>query len=97
MQQIADELRVSKQSVSECLRVHRSEWHIARRIPRAGLHAWVIALGEGDDASAELCAKTLSQYSKARPNPFLVAAGAVAAPTSHRGRVISMMDEPETV
>ncbi|WP_175952845.1 hypothetical protein [Burkholderia sp. BCC0405] len=88
MQQIADTLGVSKPSVSECMRLHRSDWHIADRIPRRGMHTWIIALGAGEDAPADLCAKTLSTYSKARPNPFLVAAGAVKPVQGHSGRVI---------
>lgn len=87
MTQIAEALGVSKPTVSECLRLHRSEWHIVDRIPRTGMHTWVIALGEGEDAPVVLSPKTLSQYSKERPNPFLVAAGAVSAPQTAAGRI----------
>ncbi|UIY58129.1 helix-turn-helix domain-containing protein [Burkholderia cepacia] len=88
MQQIADALEVSKPSVSECLRLHRADWHIADRIPRRGMHTWIIALGSGEDAPVDLCAKTLSHYSKARPNPFLVAAGVIEPHQTVSGRVI---------
>ncbi|CAJ8797852.1 Uncharacterised protein [Burkholderia pseudomallei] len=97
--QISERLGVTKQAVAICLDANRTKWHVADWIaPVAkGRPTALIALGDGEDALYEHRTATRAQIAARAMNPFLVAAGAVAAPTSHRGRVISMMDEPETV
>lgn len=97
--QISERLGVTKQAVYECLDANRTKWHIADWIaPKGkGRPVALIMLGCDDDAIYEHRSDTRAQVAARAINPFLVAAGAVAAPTSHHGRVISMMDEPETV
>ncbi|AOJ10354.1 hypothetical protein WS71_24400 [Burkholderia mayonis] len=68
--------------------VHVEAWRTTMSKPAA---KW--ALGGGIDAPKPISGKWST---KPDANPFLVALGAVAAPKNHRGRVIEMLDEPET-
>ncbi|KVD81911.1 hypothetical protein WS62_23430 [Burkholderia sp. ABCPW 14] len=73
---------------------YRGEMHVARWIPTSRRPAAVWALGPGTDAIKPL---KVRRVMRTQANPFLVALGAIAAPKNHRGRVIEMLDEPETV
>ncbi|WP_217589766.1 transcriptional regulator [Burkholderia sp. GbtcB21] len=78
----------TKQSTGECLRLHRSEWHIAGEIPRRGVYTRLIALGADKDVVTKRKGRNRPERAITAVNPFLVAAGSVKPRETITGRVI---------
>lgn len=91
--EIAAAMGFSRARASELLNVNRDQVHIASWRWPAGLGRaealW--ELGDEPDACEPMGEQRMRKMAARRVNPFLVATGAVAAPTNHRGRVVALL------
>lgn len=91
-QEIAAARGCSESNVRNILARMSGQWHVVHWLPTTHYSVMkpVIGLGAGKDAPYPKVRRK-----KAITNPFLVAAGLVAAPVGLRGRVVSNLEEDE--